>query len=96
MAVTRSPSSWPRRFVTFLHNRCAWVTPLSRDNLDDLYTLCIEVLYTLCIEVECETLRRAAPFSAAENRRLERLLTLVDKASRSVSSLHPAAQLLDA
>jgi len=88
MAVTRSPSSWPRRFVTFLHNRCAWVTPLSRDNLDDLYTL--------CIEVECETLRRAAPFSAAENRRLARLLTLVDKASRSVSSLHPAAQLLDA
>jgi DNA-binding GntR family transcriptional regulator len=44
------------------------------DDLDDLYTI--------RIELECETLRRAAPFSAAEIRRLERLLTLADKASR--------------
>jgi DNA-binding GntR family transcriptional regulator len=61
-------------FVTFVHNRGAWVTPLSMDDLDDLYTI--------RIELECETLRRAAPFSAAEIRRLERLLTLADKASR--------------
>jgi DNA-binding GntR family transcriptional regulator len=61
-------------FVTFVHNRGAWVTPLSMDDLDDLYTI--------RIELECETLRRAAPFSATEIRRLERLLTLADKASR--------------
>jgi DNA-binding GntR family transcriptional regulator len=61
-------------FVSFVHNRGAWVTPLSIDDLDDLYTI--------RIELECETIRRAATCSAAEIRHLERLLTLADKASR--------------
>ena len=61
-------------FVTFVHNRGAWVTPLSMDDLDDLYTI--------RIELECETVRRASPFSATEIRGLERLLTLAAKASR--------------
>jgi DNA-binding GntR family transcriptional regulator len=61
-------------FVNFVHNRGAWVTPLSLEDLDDLYTI--------RIELECETLRRADPFTATEIRRLERLLDQSDKANR--------------
>jgi DNA-binding GntR family transcriptional regulator len=53
-------------FVTFLHNRGAWVTPLSLQDLEDLYTI--------RLELECEAVRRAAPFDAADIDALEKLL----------------------
>ncbi len=42
-------------FVTFRHNRGAWVTPLSLEDLEELYDL--------RIEIECEAVRRARPCS---------------------------------
>jgi len=62
-------------FVTFVHNRGAWVTPLSMSDLDDLYTI--------RIELECEAVRRAAPLSSDEIRRLEQLLERADVANRT-------------
>ncbi len=53
-------------FVSFVHNRGAWVTPLSRADLHDIYTI--------RIELECEAVRQAAPFSKAEIAHLEDIL----------------------
>jgi DNA-binding GntR family transcriptional regulator len=53
-------------FVTFVHNRGAWVTPLSLRDLEDLYTI--------RLELECEAVRRAAPLDAAEIATLEKML----------------------
>ncbi len=53
-------------FVNFVHNRGAWVTPLSLADLEDLYTV--------RIELECEAVRHAEPFSKAEIAHLEDLL----------------------
>ncbi len=53
-------------FVGFVHNRGAWVTPLSKADLQDIYTI--------RIELECEAVRQAAPFSRAEIAHLDDLL----------------------
>ena len=53
-------------FVKFVHNRGAWVTPLSLADLEDIYTI--------RIELECEAVRRAEPFSKAEIAHLDDLL----------------------
>lgn len=53
-------------FVTFVHNRGAWVTPLSLADLEDLYTI--------RLELECEAVRRAEPFTEAELRELDAML----------------------
>lgn len=53
-------------FVNFFHNRGAWVTSLSLADLEDLYDL--------RIELECEAVRRAAPFTKAEIAHLDDLL----------------------
>lgn len=53
-------------FVTFVHNRGAWVTPLSTADLDDLYSI--------RIELECEAVRRADRFTKAEIAHLDDLL----------------------
>lgn len=58
-------------FVTFVHNRGAWVTPLSLDDLHDLYDI--------RLELECEAVRRAEPFTAAE---LDALEALLDRSQR--------------
>jgi DNA-binding GntR family transcriptional regulator len=59
-------------FVTFIHNKGAWVTPLSVTDLEDLYAI--------RIELEAEAVRQAAPFSASEIRALE---TTLDDAARA-------------
>lgn len=61
-------------FVTFVHNRGAWVTSLSMSDLLDLYKI--------RIELETEAVRQAAPFSADEIGHLEHLLDLSDQAHR--------------
>lgn len=53
-------------FVTFVHTRGAWVTPLSLADLEDIYTI--------RIELECEAVRRAEPFSKAEIAHLDDIL----------------------
>ncbi len=53
-------------FVSFVHNRGAWVTPLSKADLHDIYTI--------RLELECEAVRQAAPFSKAEIARLDDIL----------------------
>lgn len=53
-------------FVSFVHNRGAWVTPLSRADLQDIYTI--------RIELECEAIRQAAPFSKEEIAHLDGIL----------------------
>ncbi|HSL73333.1 MAG TPA: GntR family transcriptional regulator [Ilumatobacteraceae bacterium] len=53
-------------FVTFVHNRGAWVTPLSLHDLEDLYTI--------RLELECEAVRRASRFDDAEIEALEKML----------------------
>lgn len=54
-------------FVSFVHNRGVWVTPLSTTDLQDIYTL--------RIELECEAVRRSEPFASASIAHLEDLLT---------------------
>ena len=53
-------------FVHFVHNRGAWVTPLSISDLEDLYVI--------RMELECEAVRRADRFSKAEIASLADLL----------------------
>lgn len=53
-------------FVQFVHNRGAWVTPLSVSDLEDLYVI--------RMELECEAVRRADRFSKAEIASLAELL----------------------
>ena len=53
-------------FVTFMHNRGAWVTPLSKADLQDIYMI--------RIELECEAVRHAAPFTKVEIAHLDDLL----------------------
>jgi len=53
-------------FVNFVHNRGAWVTPLSIADLEDLYSI--------RIELECEAVRRADRFTKAEIAHLDDLL----------------------
>lgn len=53
-------------FVSFVHNRGAWVTPLSKADLLDIYTL--------RIELECEAVRQASPFSEKELTHLDELV----------------------
>jgi len=53
-------------FVNFVHNRGAWVTPLSMADLEDIYEI--------RIELECEAVRRAEPFTKAEIAHLDDLL----------------------
>lgn len=53
-------------FVNFVHNRGAWVTPLSLRDLEDLYTI--------RLELECEAVRRSTPFDDDEIAALEKLL----------------------
>jgi len=60
-------------FVTFFHNRGAWVTPLSIADLEDLYAI--------RIELETEAVRRASPLSEADIERLTSFLDLADRAS---------------
>ena len=54
-------------FVTFLHNRGAWVTPLSMSDLEDLYMI--------RIELECEAVRHAEELTTGEIEYLEKLLS---------------------
>jgi len=60
-------------FVTFFHNRGAWVTPLSLADLEDLYAI--------RIELEPEAVRRASPMSVAEIEQLTKILDAADRAS---------------
>lgn len=60
-------------FVTFFHNRGAWVTPLSIADLEDLYAI--------RIELETEAVRRALPLSGTEIDRLSNVLDSADRAS---------------
>lgn len=53
-------------FVQFVHNRGAWVTPLSIADLEDLYVV--------RIELECEAVRRAERFDRGEIAHLADLL----------------------
>ena len=53
-------------FVNFVHNRGAWVTQLSKADLLDIYTL--------RIELECEAVRRAAPFTDGDISELNEIL----------------------
>lgn len=53
-------------FVSFVHNRGAWVTPLSLADLEDLYII--------RLELECQAVRQAAPFTKPEIARLDDLL----------------------
>lgn len=53
-------------FVSFVHNRGVWVTPLSKADLHDIYTL--------RIELECEAVRQATPFTEAEISHLDGLV----------------------
>lgn len=62
-------------FVSFVHNRGAWVTPLSLSDLEDLYTI--------RLELECEAIRRAAPMNDDELSDLEAVLTEADRAARA-------------
>jgi DNA-binding GntR family transcriptional regulator len=54
-------------FVTFLHNRGVWVTPISMPDLEDLYMM--------RIELECKAVRQASKFMPAEIEYLEKLIT---------------------
>lgn len=60
-------------FVTFFHNRGAWVTPLSIADLEDLYAI--------RIELETEAVRRASPMSRADIEQLTNILDSADRAS---------------
>jgi DNA-binding GntR family transcriptional regulator len=60
-------------FVTFFHNRGAWVTPLSIADLEDLYAI--------RIELETEAVRCASPMSVADIERLTNILNSADRAS---------------
>jgi DNA-binding GntR family transcriptional regulator len=60
-------------FVTFFHNRGAWVTPLSIADLEDLYAI--------RLELETEAVRCASPMSAADIERLTNILNSADRAS---------------
>jgi DNA-binding GntR family transcriptional regulator len=53
-------------FVSFVHNRGAWVTPLSKADLHDIYMI--------RIELECEAVRQAAPLTKAEIAHLDGIL----------------------
>ena len=53
-------------FVNFMHNRGAWVTPLSKADLQDIYMI--------RIELECEAVRQATPFTKVEIAHLDDLL----------------------
>lgn len=53
-------------FVHFVHNRGAWVTPLSISDLEDLYTI--------RMELECEAVRQADRFTKEEIAHLDQLL----------------------
>ena len=53
-------------FVNFVHNRGAWVTPLSKADLQDIYMI--------RIELECEAVRQATPFTKVEIAHLDDLL----------------------
>jgi DNA-binding GntR family transcriptional regulator len=53
-------------FVSFVRNRGAWVTPISISDLEDLYSI--------RLELECETVRRAEPMNDAELTVLEDIL----------------------
>jgi len=53
-------------FVSFVHNRGAWVTSLSMADLHDVYTI--------RIELECEAVRRAEPLTSADVAHLDDLL----------------------
>lgn len=55
-------------FVVFRHNRGAWITPLSIDDLEDLYDL--------RMDLEGEAVRRARPL---KQRDIERLYDIVDR-----------------
>lgn len=60
-------------FVTFFHNRGAWVTPLSIADLEDLYAI--------RIELETEAVRCASPLSGADIERLTNILNSADQSS---------------
>lgn len=53
-------------FVTFINNRGTWVTPLSLEDANDLYST--------RIEIESQAVRMSAPFSPPELDALDRLL----------------------
>lgn len=53
-------------FVHFVHNRGAWVTPLSIPDLEDLYRI--------RMELECEAVRQADRFTKDEIAHLDQLL----------------------
>lgn len=53
-------------FVTFVNNRGTWVTPLSLDDANDLYST--------RIEIESQVVRLSTPFSASELDALDGLL----------------------
>jgi len=52
--------------VHFVHNRGAWVTPLSLFDLEDVYSI--------RLELECQAVREADPFTKEEIAHLDRIL----------------------
>ncbi len=62
-------------FVSFVHNRGAWVTPLSLSDLEDLYTI--------RLELECEAVRRATVMTDDELSEVEAALDEADRAAHA-------------
>jgi DNA-binding GntR family transcriptional regulator len=62
-------------FVSFVHNRGAWVTPLSMADLQDVYVI--------RIELETEAVRRAEPLTSADVDHLDDLLAQMTVAHNS-------------
>jgi DNA-binding GntR family transcriptional regulator len=60
-------------FVSFVHNRGAWVTPLSLSDLEDLYTI--------RLELECEAVRRAEPMNDRELSEIDAVLSEAERAA---------------
>lgn len=63
--------------VTFIHNRGVWVSPLSLEDLNDLYS--VRLL------IESDTVKMAEPFTQVEIKRLE---TYLEQACRAAKNGH--------
>lgn len=65
--------------VTFIHNRGVWVSPLSLEDLNDLYS--VRLL------IESDTVKMAEPLTRVE---IERLETYLEQACRAAEKGHDA------
>jgi len=70
-------------FVKFVHNRGAFVTSLSIEDLENIYEF--------RIDLECEAVRRATPFTSDDNAYLADLLTYSTTANKQNDKLSQLA-----